>query len=1085
MWLNKGWEVSALFDRLLDVFWKRSQPSVAPMAMLTPEWISERLHTRPVRHHAPKAVALAEPTHVLVADEPALPSSDDEFAIADTSHHGTQRPIEMHWLGAEPDVANASDMAAVEHIDTPASIITTEPDPTPVSADETTWAEEEDETPSIEAPSVEQPLAEEPPIRPIPRAQPSAEILAEFHAMMRQHFGREKPETVGASHDVLKILKLNEGEPIATARGALALEQQDGLHVTTEPENDSAAPVTASDPEPPVISIDDVTIDENSHAADKKNAPIAWKDRTVAEVIVEGECSVRLANCIAANGDLFLDWTVGEALAHRTTFAAALMQVRNVGRKTAIEALDALEAFALDPRIREDERIRQHEPTPVDPLSAFDPSRLDAPLRGVLEARHISVRLAHLLANGALDDLTVRHFFLEPDRVRARMMGCKNAGRKTVAEAFELLSAHVEALGKPDYDSASVPAEDEPPEGLTTRKWIEGQMAALPPNRSEVLRDRYGLDSHSPKTLQEIAERVHVTRERVRQVEAGAIRRLRKDGRSRAAFTRYLAEEREAQWATLFGQQSTVPDDEVSERFRKLNPWFLLAIDIVFEDGRDGYLSANAFKTPAGWFRSSDEAAERQRFDLAMSDILGSYRMPMPLDTLEEIASSLIPSLAMEGDGWAVHDGYIHTGYVGPKARRAGRMHSVARRIAKSGVFDIGTLIAEYRSNFPGDECGSRIFEMQANEAPHLFAPLFDGMWLCLDHSSWQIDPLPAPPFERGRVEETHFAQGSLGDLLMQQLVQFGPRRAIDLRRTIIETAQGSFSESSVGAVLISNPCFRRVAPGIFGLYTGTLEVPASIDAHLLEDRQCRAYCQARRSGAPQDYYPLWGAAYEMRLAIWARQHAPNDLYRSLMAVIDPVSWPAPPDTIAQFQALQSQEKQWEIGAERRLPLGHRFLDSGQFLSALTHLVVFGWISWVGVNRATGSKSDNHDAADVLAFLVMTGLVEPESDWQAPHYPTDLAGRLFLEARWERHLHGDEASGDEDVFGRLRTALYEAPPTVSRGWVDVEEFTAAMPAWRSDGVSTGKAFGGAQSRQPGLDADKLFESDDWGAAFAG
>ena len=147
---------------------------------------------------------------------------------------------------------------------------------------------------------------------------------------------------------------------------------------------------------------------------------------------------------------------------------------------------------------------------------------------------------------------------------------------------------------------------------------------------------------------------------------------------------------------------------------------------------------------------------------------------------------------------------------------------------------------------------------------------------------------------------------------------------------------------------------------------------------------------------------------------------------------------------------------------------------------------MFGWLGWVGINRATGSKSDNHDAADVLAFFVMTGLVEPQPDWQAPHFPTDLAKRLFLAARRERHFYGlfeDERSSDKDVFGGLRHALYQSPITASCGWVDVEEFKAAMPAWRSDGISTGKAFGGGHSRSPGINAEDSFDSNDWGAAF--
>ena len=37
---------------------------------------------------------------------------------------------------------------------------------------------------------------------------------------------------------------------------------------------------------------------------------------------------------------------------------------------------------------------------------------------------------------------------------------------------------------------------------------------------------RYGLDDGKPKTLEEVGRECHVTRERIRQIEAKAIRRL-------------------------------------------------------------------------------------------------------------------------------------------------------------------------------------------------------------------------------------------------------------------------------------------------------------------------------------------------------------------------------------------------------------------------------------------------------------------------------------------------------------------------------------------------------------------------------
>jgi len=55
---------------------------------------------------------------------------------------------------------------------------------------------------------------------------------------------------------------------------------------------------------------------------------------------------------------------------------------------------------------------------------------------------------------------------------------------------------------------------------------VQRCLAAVDEREAELLRLRYGLDSGEPKTLQEIGEKMGVTRERVRQLEAEALRKL-------------------------------------------------------------------------------------------------------------------------------------------------------------------------------------------------------------------------------------------------------------------------------------------------------------------------------------------------------------------------------------------------------------------------------------------------------------------------------------------------------------------------------------------------------------------------------
>ncbi len=65
------------------------------------------------------------------------------------------------------------------------------------------------------------------------------------------------------------------------------------------------------------------------------------------------------------------------------------------------------------------------------------------------------------------------------------------------------------------------------------REQIEEVLGTLPPREEQVLRWRYGLSDGQPRTLEEVGELLGKTRERARQIEAAALRRLRHPSRSR------------------------------------------------------------------------------------------------------------------------------------------------------------------------------------------------------------------------------------------------------------------------------------------------------------------------------------------------------------------------------------------------------------------------------------------------------------------------------------------------------------------------------------------------------------------------
>ncbi len=62
---------------------------------------------------------------------------------------------------------------------------------------------------------------------------------------------------------------------------------------------------------------------------------------------------------------------------------------------------------------------------------------------------------------------------------------------------------------------------------------IRNALETLTPREASVLIMRFGLDDNRPKTLEEVGAAFNVTRERIRQIEAKALRKLRHPNRSR------------------------------------------------------------------------------------------------------------------------------------------------------------------------------------------------------------------------------------------------------------------------------------------------------------------------------------------------------------------------------------------------------------------------------------------------------------------------------------------------------------------------------------------------------------------------
>jgi RNA polymerase primary sigma factor len=65
------------------------------------------------------------------------------------------------------------------------------------------------------------------------------------------------------------------------------------------------------------------------------------------------------------------------------------------------------------------------------------------------------------------------------------------------------------------------------------KEQIDGVLSSLTPRERRVLQLRFGLEDGRSRTLEEVGKEFNVTRERIRQIEAKALRKLRHPSRSR------------------------------------------------------------------------------------------------------------------------------------------------------------------------------------------------------------------------------------------------------------------------------------------------------------------------------------------------------------------------------------------------------------------------------------------------------------------------------------------------------------------------------------------------------------------------
>ncbi|GBG69616.1 hypothetical protein CBR_g4446 [Chara braunii] len=159
----------------------------------------------------------------------------------------------------------------------------------------------------------------------------------------------------------------------------------------------------------------------------------------------------------------------------------------------------------------------------------------------------LPVHLYELLAriNKARKQLTEKNGHPPKDEEVATSAGMSVQKLHAILKAARMPVSLEKPIGNDDSKKLEdvIESDTESPEEQTTKRLLKGDidniLKTLSAREMEVLRMRYGLDDGKMRTLEEIGQHFSVTRERIRQIESKALRKLRQPNRN-SSLREYL-----------------------------------------------------------------------------------------------------------------------------------------------------------------------------------------------------------------------------------------------------------------------------------------------------------------------------------------------------------------------------------------------------------------------------------------------------------------------------------------------------------------------------------------------------------------
>ena len=146
----------------------------------------------------------------------------------------------------------------------------------------------------------------------------------------------------------------------------------------------------------------------------------------------------------------------------------------------------------------------------------------------ITKVKKVSSMLLHKNGHDATPEEIAAELDMEPERVREIM----RIAQDPVSLETPIGEEEDSHLGDfiPDDDA---PAPADAASLILLKEQLGEVLSTLTEREEKVLRLRFGLEDGRSRTLEEVGKEFNVTRERIRQIEAKALRKLRHPSRSR------------------------------------------------------------------------------------------------------------------------------------------------------------------------------------------------------------------------------------------------------------------------------------------------------------------------------------------------------------------------------------------------------------------------------------------------------------------------------------------------------------------------------------------------------------------------